>query len=159
MDLMNGNESVPSVRKHVDVQAPPDDAFVRFTVRPAEWWPEDHVLVKARDAIVFEPWPGGRWYERAVDGSESDWGRVLSWEPPRRILLSWRIDGDFRPIDNDERASRIEVTFTPSANGVTRVQVAHIELDRHGPAAQRIHAAIDGPSPGETLSRFASALA
>ena len=155
---MNANEPVPSVRKHVDVRVSRDDAFAHFTVRASEWWPADHVLVDARDAVVFEPWVGGRWYERAADGSECDWGRVLVWEPPHRMMLSWCIDGDFRPIDDDERASRVEVTFTPRAPGVTRVEVAHIELDRHGPAARRIHAAVEGPSPGETLANFASAL-
>lgn len=156
---MDAHEPVPPVRKSVDVPVSAEDAFAEFTGRPTAWWPESHALVAAREAVVFEPRVGGRWYERAADGSERDWGRVLAWEPPRRIALSWRVDGDFRPIDDDERASRVVVTFTPRGAGAATVELAHVELDRHGPAARHIRAAIEGPSPGETLARFAAAVA
>ncbi|TDD88008.1 SRPBCC family protein [Actinomadura rubrisoli] len=156
---MDAHESVPPVRKSVDVPVSAERAFAAFTGRPTDWWPESHVLVAAREAVVFEPRVGGRWYERAADGSERDWGRVLTWEPPRRIALSWRVDGDFRPIDDDERASRVVVTFTSRGPESTSVELAHVELDRHGPAARGIRAAIEGPSPGETLARFAAAVA
>lgn len=150
--------TVPPVRKSVDVPVPPERAFAHFTGRPTEWWPESHVLVAARERVVFEPRAGGRWYERSTDGSELDWGRVLVWEPPHRLVLTWRIDGDFRPIDDDERASRVEVTFIPRGPGGTRLELAHVELARHGRAAGRIRAAVDGPSPGETLATFAATL-
>jgi uncharacterized protein YndB with AHSA1/START domain len=150
--------AVPPVRKSVDVPVPVDRAFAHFTGRPTEWGPESHALVAARERVVFEPRAGGRWYERSADGSELDWGRVLVWEPPHRLVLTWRIDGDFRPIGDDERASRVEVTFTPDGPGSTRVELAHVELARHGRGAARVRAAIDGPSPGDTLARFAAAL-
>lgn len=150
--------AVPPVRKSVDVPVPADRAFAHFTRRPAEWWPESHALVAARDQVIFEPRVGGRWYERSTDGAELDWGRVLVWEPPHRLVLTWRIDGGFRPIDDDERASRVEVTFTRRGPESSRVELAHVELDRHGPAAGRIRAAVDGPSPGETLAKFAATL-
>lgn len=38
--------------------------------------------------------------------------------------------------------------------GRTRVELAHVRLDKHGPDAERIFQALDGPSPGETLQRF-----
>ncbi len=150
---------IPPVRKTVEVPAPPRRAFAVFTEHPAEWWPPGHKLTAQREALVFEPFPGGRWYESDTAGGQRDWGRVLDWAPPRRIRLSWLIDGDFQPITDDERASRVEVTFAESRPGHTTVELAHVELDRHGPDAPRIRAAIDGPSPGETLARFAAAVA
>ncbi len=34
---------------------------------------------------------GGRWHERNAKGDLCDWGKVLHWEPPRRIYLSWHV--------------------------------------------------------------------
>ena len=41
--------------------------------------------------VVFEPFPGGRIYEKAADGSEHDWGQVTLWEPPHRLEYLWHI--------------------------------------------------------------------
>lgn len=150
---------LPPVRKTVDVPIAVDGAFAVFTETPTEWWPDTHVLTAGREAVVFEPVAGGRWYERGADGAERDWGRVLAWEPPRRIVLSWLIDGDFQPIQDDDLASRVAITFTPIAPDRTTVELAHVELHRHGPAAAKIRATIDGPSPGETLAGYAAVVA
>ena len=149
----------PDVRKSVTVEVPIEEAFAVFTERPIEWWPSDHVLVDTREEIVFEPRVDGRYYERSTDGAVIDWGRVIEWDPPRRLAMTWRIDGRWRPIDTDERASEIEVTFTALGPSTTRVELAHVKLWRHGPDATLIHAAIDGPSPGDTLAKYARVVA
>jgi uncharacterized protein YndB with AHSA1/START domain len=149
--------SVPDVRKHVAVPVPAARAFEIFAARPLGWWPADHKLVPGqRTRIEFEKTPGGRWYELDADGAVADWGRVLVWDPPRQIALSWRIDGRWRPIDDDEKASEIVVTFTPDGPDRAVVELAHVKLYRHGEWAASIHAALDGPSPGDTLAKFAS---
>ena len=53
-----------------------------FTERFGTWWPAEHHIGAAdlADAII-EPRVGGRYYERGVDGSECDWGRVLAYDP------------------------------------------------------------------------------
>lgn len=42
--------------------------------------------------------------------------------------------------------------------GTTLVELAHVRLHKHGEDAPRIFAALDGPSPGETLERFSKVL-
>lgn len=147
-----------AVRKHVWVPAGPEEAFDVFVGHPTEWYPSHHALVSQRDRIVFEPRVGGRWYESSTSGEVRDWGRVLRFEPGRSLALTWRIDGRWQPVDNDEIASRIEVTFTPTAAGGTDVELAHIELWRHGSDAETIRAAIAGDSPGDTLALFERAV-
>ncbi|GGJ96515.1 ATPase [Pilimelia anulata] len=152
-----GPEPFPDVRKTVEVAADPQRCFDAFTRRLADWWPPSHVLLdRPRVGLAMEPRVGGRYYEWDADGRQVDWGRVLAWEPPHRLRLTWRVDGRFRSIPDDARASEIEVTFRPAGTGGTRVELAHVRLDRHGPDAAAIHRAIDGPSPGETLQRFAA---
>jgi len=151
----------PDVRKSVIVNVPIAKAWAIFTERPIEWWPDSHVLVKSpREIIVFEPMVGGRYYERALDGTVCQWGTILDWNPPQRLAMTWRIDGNWQMITNDEKASEIEVIFTALSEDTTEVELAHIKLYKHGDeAARRIHAALDGPSPGETLAKYAKLVA
>lgn len=151
---------VPDVRKSVIVNVPIETAWKVFTERPIEWWPSSHVLLKnPREAITFEPRVGGRYYERASDGAECDWGVMLDWSPPNRLAMTWRIDGRWQMIDNDVRASEIEVTFNALSPDTTEVSLAHVKLWRHGDDAPGIHRALDGPSPGETLENYGKAVA
>ena len=82
-------QSGVAVRHSIVVEAPPDRAFTVFTQRMQSWWPmESHRIGgKPITDLVTEPHAGGRWYERAEDGSECDWGRVVAWEPPARVVL------------------------------------------------------------------------
>ncbi|MFJ9694834.1 SRPBCC family protein [Kitasatospora sp. NPDC101183] len=153
------DQPIPDVRKSVTVNASVDHCFTVFTERPKDWWPETHVLVKKeRAGLAFEPGVGGRYYEWDVEGNEIAWGKVLTWEPPYRLSMTWRIDGHWQSITDDERASEIEVEFTPVDENTTRVELAHVKLHKHGEGALGIFKALDGPSPGETLERFANAI-
>jgi uncharacterized protein YndB with AHSA1/START domain len=156
----DGETAVPPVAKSVLVPSGAERAFAVFTERPTDWWPAEHILVPPpREEIVFEPRAGGRWYERSGDGTERDWGRVVEWSPPRRLVLTWQIDGRWQPVADPAKASEIEVTFTQQDGDATVVELAHVKLHRHGADAGAIRAAIDGPSPGVTLANFASAVA
>jgi uncharacterized protein YndB with AHSA1/START domain len=151
---------LPDVRKSVTVAATPDECFKIFTERPTDWWPPSHILVrKERVGLAFEPGVGGRYYEWDVEGNEIAWGRVLEWVPGRRVAMSWRITPYWQSLPTDEGASEIEVDFEAEGEGHTKVSLAHVKLDRHGPGAENIFKALDGPSPGETLERFARAVA
>lgn len=135
----------PPVQRYITVNGPVDKVFQLFTEQMHSWWPPAHRLGSAeRAAITLEPRVGGRWGERGVDGSECEWGRVLAYEPPVRLLLSWQIDGSFRPDPDPEHASEVEVTFT-DVGGRTHVNLEHRFFERHGPTAAAARESVDAP--------------
>jgi heme-degrading monooxygenase HmoA/uncharacterized protein YndB with AHSA1/START domain len=152
--FMAETQLVPDVRKSVLVDVPVERAFAIFAECPTEWWPERHVFVKDRVSITIEPHAGGRYFERGADGTEIAWGTVVEWDPPRRIVLTWRVGPGWQPIFDDEHASFIEVDFAAAGPAVTTVTLTHSGLDRHGEIAGQIRAALDGPAPGETLRKY-----
>ena len=86
---MSTTPSVPAIRGTVTVAVPLERAFRVFTDSLGTWWPSEYHIGQAEMAeAVLEPRAGGRWYERGVDGSECDWGRVLAWEPPHRLVVT-----------------------------------------------------------------------
>ena len=83
-----------AIRKSLTVAASPETAFKVFTEGFDRWWPKTHTIGKAALAkAVIEPREGGRWYGLDGNGHEDEWGDVLAWEPPERLLLAWRING------------------------------------------------------------------
>lgn len=133
-----------AVRREVTVNAPPDRAFSVFTERFDAWWPRSHHIGAAemREGVL-EPREGGRWYERGVDGSECDWGEVLAWDPPHRLVLSWHINCDWTYDPDPARASEVEVTFTPTGDG-TRVELVHRNFERHGAGGDELRRSVAG---------------
>lgn len=120
------------VQKSVRVQAPREVAWRVFTENMGTWWPLENYKIgqaKAVDAVV-EPRVGGRWYERGEDGSTCDWGSVLAWEPPSRLVLSWDITADWRY--DPELKTEIELRFISEGAHATRVELEHRRLDRYG---------------------------
>jgi len=90
---MNTNQALPPVRHSVVVEAPIARAFKVFTEDFGRFKPREHNLLAVPLAeTVFEPRVGGHVYDRGVDGSECHWARVLAYEPPNRVLLSWDIN-------------------------------------------------------------------
>jgi uncharacterized protein YndB with AHSA1/START domain len=143
------------IRKTVHVTAPPDRAFTFFTQRMGRWWPRAHTLLGApQQDVVIEPRLGGRWYERGVDGSEYDWGRVLAWEPPERIVLAWQLDADWH-YDPD-LITEVEVRFVAVEAEATRVEVEHRRLENYGARAAETRERLDSPDAWRsTLDRYA----
>ena len=81
-----------SVRASVEVAAPIERAFEVFTKDIGSWWdPTHHILEAELAEMVFEPRVGGHLYDRGVDGSECRWARVLAYEPPTRLVISWDV--------------------------------------------------------------------
>jgi uncharacterized protein YndB with AHSA1/START domain len=122
------------VRRAIVVDAPVADAFATFTERFGDFKPREHNLLQSPIIqTVFEPRVGGHIYDRAEDGSECRWARVLVWEPPHRVVFSWDISPRWEIITDPEQASEVEVTFAAEAPGRTRVELEHRNLDHHGP--------------------------
>src|SRR2546429_9443801 len=101
-----------AVRKTITVRASQERAFTVFTEQFGTWWPTSHHIGEAdlADAII-EPSAGGRYYERGVDGSECDWGRVLAYDLPDRLVLSWHPPGDWKYDPDPAKCSEIQVRF------------------------------------------------
>ena len=126
-------ETETTFRTSITVQAPIERAFAVFTDGFDTWWPRSHHIGTAEMATaVLERGVGGRWHERGIDGSECEWGRVLAWDPPRHVALSWHLNGAFNYDPDPERASRVDVTFVAEGDSRTRVELEHSGLDRHG---------------------------
>ena len=88
-----------SIRSEVVVEAPADRAFRVFTEKMETWWPASHHIGKVPfKTIVLDRRANGRWAEIGDDGSECDWGRVLVWDPPKRVVLGWQLTGNSTPI-------------------------------------------------------------
>ena len=88
----------------------------------------------------MEPRAGGRWYERGEDGSECQWGRVLSWEPPARVVLAWQINAQWQYDPDFE--TEVEIKFIADGTG-TRVELEHRDLERYGEQAETMRATFD----------------
>ena len=138
------NEAVQGllVQKSIVVDAPIEHVFAVFTDRQDTWWPRDHHIGACKSfTAVLEPRVGGRWYERGDDGSECPWGRVLTWEPPHRLVLSWDIGANWQP--DPTLGTEVEVRFISEGNERTRVELTHRKLERYGDKAQAMRAMFD----------------
>jgi uncharacterized protein YndB with AHSA1/START domain len=146
-----------SIQKSVTVNASVEKAFRVFTQGFDSWWPRTHKIGAADlKQAVLEDSEGGRWYEIDTDGSECEWGRVLAWEPPHRLVLSWQITGNWQYDPN--LLTEVEVRFVAEGPDRTRVDLVHRNLDRFGEAQEEVRAAFDSPGgwPG-LLAAFAEA--
>jgi uncharacterized protein YndB with AHSA1/START domain len=148
-----------ALRFSLTVEADLERAFRVFSEQMATWWPTEHRLNEAPfAAIIVEPRAGGRWYELGTDGSEVDWGVVLGWDPPRHLALSWHLDGNFRYDPLPGRSSRVDIRFTPQADGSTVVDLEHTGLDNHGPTWRRLRDELATPDGWpDTLGRYVGA--
>jgi uncharacterized protein YndB with AHSA1/START domain len=146
-----------SVKKVVNVQAAPEIAWRIFTEKMGAWWPLATYKIGKANAVdaVLEPYVGGRWYERGDDGSTCDWGRVLLWEPPSRLVLTWDISAEWQP--DPALNTEIEVRFIAQAGRkATRVEFEHRRLDRYGARRDEMRRIYDTEGDwGRLLASFA----
>lgn len=143
-----------AIRKQFTVAAPAERAFRVFTRNMGVWWPKEHHIGKTALAdCVIEPRQGGRWYEVGTDGVECEWGKVLAWDPPRRVVLAWQLDSRFQY--DPKLITEVEIRFTELGLRQTQVDFEHRDLERFGEAAERLRKEMGG-GWAMILDRFAA---
>jgi uncharacterized protein YndB with AHSA1/START domain len=150
-----------SIRHEVVVQAPIERAFSVFTKDFGSFKPREHNLLSVEIAeTVFETHVGGHVYDRGVDGSECRWARVLAYEPPGRVVISWDISPQWQVESDPDKTSEVEVRFIAEAPDRTRVELEHRNLDRHGDGWQGVREGVDSEGGWPLyLQRFAGLFA
>lgn len=149
-----------SVRTETIVNVPIERAFRVFTERFDQIKPREHNLLGVPIAqSVFEPKVGGRVYDRGDDGSECQWGRVLAYDPPRRLVFTWDISPRWRLETDQSRASEVEIRFIAEGERRTRVELEHRCLERHGEGWQGLAEGVRGDQGWPLyLRRYAAAV-
>jgi uncharacterized protein YndB with AHSA1/START domain len=145
------------VRHEIEVAVPVERAFAVFTEQFDRIKPREHNMLAVPIAeTVFETQVGGSVYDRGEDGSVCRWARVLAFEPPHRLVISWDITPQWQIETDPDRTSEVEVRFVAAGPDRTRVELEHRHLDRHGEGweSERDGVAAEGGWP-LYLQRFA----
>ena len=132
------------VRREIVVDASIGDAFTAFVDRFGDFKPPEHNLLGADITETrFEPKVGGHIYDRAADGTECRWARVLAYEPPDRVVFSWDISPQWQLEANQGNTSEVEVRFVSESPERTRLELEHRHLERHGPGWESLRDGVD----------------
>lgn len=135
--------SIAPIKYSVEVKPSPARAFALFTGSMGKWWPSGRTPGgKAHADVIVESRVGGRWFERDAEGTETQWGVVLAWEPPTRLLLGWQLNGNFAFDPN--LLTEVELSFEAVPGGGTRVSLEHRDLERFGTDAEKMSKAVSG---------------
>jgi uncharacterized protein YndB with AHSA1/START domain len=150
-----------TVRSSIVVEAPIERAFRVFTEDFGAFKPREHNLLAVEIAeTIFEPRVGGSLYDRGVDGSECRWARVLAYEPPQRVVISWDISPSWQIESDQEKTSEVEVRFVSETAERTRVEIEHRNLDRHGAGWEAVREGVRGDQGWPLyLQRYADLIA
>jgi len=151
--------TITPVRYSVTVPISSQRAFTLFTEGFNSWWIGHHIGKAELAEAVIEPRVDGRWYERGVDGTECDWGKVLVFDPPGRLVLTWQLNRKFEYDPDLSHASEVQVLFTEE-DGLTRVDLEHRYIERLGAGGEELARSVagDGGWPG-ILELYAKAAA
>lgn len=134
-----------SIKQSLIIPIPVHKAFQYFTNELNSWWPKEYTWSgEVLEKIAIEPRENGRCYERGPHGFECDWGRVLTWDPPYRILFTWQISPNRVPEPNPEKVSEIEVLFKEEKNK-TNITFIHRDFEKHGENAESYKQLLESP--------------
>ncbi len=140
--------TIAPVRKTIRVNASAARAFEVFTAGLGKWWPIDHGIGKTpRRGVTMETRLGGRWYELAEDGTRTNVGTIVVWEPPHRFVMTWDINSQWKP--DTTIGSEVEVRFIAEDAGATRVELEHRKFEQLGAeGGAKMRKDVDGGWPG-----------
>jgi uncharacterized protein YndB with AHSA1/START domain len=133
-----------SVRHEIVVEAAIERAFSAFTNDFGAFKPREHNMLSVDIAeTIFEPHAGGHLYDRGVDGSECRWARVLAYDPPDRLVISWDITPQWQIETDPDKTSEVEIRFIAETPKRTRVVLEHRNLDRHLEGWEAVREGVD----------------
>ena len=142
---MTPQSATTTIRHSIVVEAPITEAFRAFTEDFGRFKPPEHNLLGADIAeTVFETNVGGHVFDRGVDGRVCRWARILAYEPPDRVVISWDISPNWQIETDPDRTSEVEVRFHAESPTQTRVELEHRHLDRHGEGWEGVRDGVDG---------------
>lgn len=130
--------TIAPIVKSLSVALPPAQAFDLFTVGIDRWWPRTihSVSLERTRQVVFEGQPGGSVHEIRDDGARFEWGRILTWDPPRAVRFSWY------PGRDEATQQEVEVSFAPEGTG-TRVTLVHSGWETLGERGTEVRGGYD----------------
>jgi len=108
----------PPVRQSTLVRASAQHTFTTFVTTIGAWWPAQPFSAgkdRVRE-ITVEQRQGGRVYETWDDGTDVDWGTLVTWQPPERFAMTWT---------GTPARTEVEFTFAALGPALTRVTVEH----------------------------------
>jgi uncharacterized protein YndB with AHSA1/START domain len=119
------------------VPVPAARAFTAFTAEIGQWWQPNGLFAFTPGRVgtlAFEPGPAGRLVETYPDGEVFVVGRIRTWDPPHRLVVSWR-HATFAADQETELHVRFDEIHDDHLGGVTqtRVTVEHFGWDRISP--------------------------
>lgn len=109
------------------IKAAPERVFTAFVDEIGAWWRPNILFAttpRAPGRLAFEPGEGGRLTETLDDGKVFEIGRITAWEPPDRLVFTWR-----QATFPRELHTEVEVRFE-AVGAETRVSVEHRGFDR-----------------------------
>ena len=140
------------------IKASPARCFELFANHVGEWWPKGQTLSKGDyKKLIIEPKAGGRWYEVDSNDKTIQWGEVLAWEPPHRLVLIWRLNTSF--AYDPTLHSEVELTFKDAGAGKTTMTLEHRDLEKLGKEPEKFIAMLDAGWAGhmKTVAKFIEA--
>ncbi len=145
---------ITPVRKTIHVKAPIARAFEVFTSGLTRWWPHNHGIGrKPIEKVLMEPRLGGRWLEISEDGTETSVATIILWEPPRRLVMVWKVNAQWQP--DAAMKSEVDIRFTAQGPDATLVELLHHKFETMGTeAGESLGRDVDRGWPG-LMERFA----
>jgi uncharacterized protein YndB with AHSA1/START domain len=159
---MTGEQAIEdAIHLTLTVPASVERAYAVFVEEFASWYPRKYTWSQdVLQTIGIERREGGRCFERGPYGFWIDWGRVLVWDPPDRLVFSWQISPRREPVPNPKKASEVELSFHEEGPQSTRIEFEHSGLSRHGEGAGGYRQALSSEQGWPyILDRYAAAFA
>lgn len=121
--MMNGLHSGDRViRASITIPLTVEQVFYSFTAEFGDWWPLADYSVGAGEsaarAVKMSAHLNGEILEELEGGRHELWGKILLWDPPRRLAFTWH------PGDTPERATRVEIAVDSTPFGA-RIDLTH----------------------------------